>query len=471
MIFWKGKMMDLHPDRLERRLNDMIACDTRPAEMRDRFSRRHGKKRTHIKSVRVISAELAGAAALPTKQVTQDSVANMGNSTWGTLRGGPLTAEAINQGMLADCYLLIAMYLVARLRPNFFDDIFVPLDDKTVVVQWFYAGYVIQVKTSLLISTDYDHPSNGDIRPELAEKTYCLIKAGVSDYAADNMGLMHSVFYSLGLDASWGTLDAGAIIAAMQAGKAVGLQTQPTASGKNSLEEWIASHAYGVIGFDAAKKELTLAQPWYAVRAIAGVDAATVANTKLFNSVQIGAFPAQPRILASMVQKAPVDAVKPAPAGTIAVPAGGVTFGAQQASALVNCRLETQGGKQDIGYVIGAAWCEFQLNVASAGTYTLSISVAAVGLGEIDVAVNGAVQAKAVEVPNTGSWNKFVPLAVVLKLPAGAATVRISNRFGTQYNIGDLSLTPGGVLADDPIVSIAVVTTRKSGAVATTAVG
>src|SRR4051794_1252127 len=112
--------MNIHPDKLARRLNEMIAHDTRPPEARDRFTKRHGRKRTHIESVRVVSpAEVAAAGAgLPTKQLTQTTVANMGNSTWGTLKGGPLTAEAINQGMLADCYLLIAMYLVARLRPN-----------------------------------------------------------------------------------------------------------------------------------------------------------------------------------------------------------------------------------------------------------------------------------------------------------------------------------------------------------------
>jgi hypothetical protein len=201
------------------------------------------------------------------------------------------------------------------------------------------------------------------------------------------------------------------------------------------------------------------------------VDAATVASGKIFDSVQIGTFPAQPRIVASMVASEPVKLTTAAPqAGAIAVPAEGVTFGAEQVATMSNCKLETQGGKQDIGYVTGAAFCEFQLNVAAAGTYTLKISMAAVAAGQIDVAVNGAVQANSVEVPNTAAWNKFVAVPVTVKLPAGSAVLRISNRFGTQYNIGELALSPGGVVAEDPVVSISVVTTRRSGSVVTTAV-
>jgi hypothetical protein len=324
----------------------------------------------------------------------------------------------------------------------------------------------------LLISTEYNHPSNGDIRPELAEKTWCLVKAGVSDYAVDNYGLMETVFYALGLDATYGTQDSGAIIAAMQAGKAVGLQTAPTATGKNSLENWVPSHAYGAIGFDAVKKELTLAQPWYAVRSIPGIDAATVKDTKIFNSVQIGAFPAQPRILASMVAAEPVKPTVTPAAGAIAVPASGVTFGAEQVATMSNCKLETQGGKQDIGYVTGAAYCEFALNVAAAGTYTLNIAMAAVSLGQIEVSVNGVLQGQGVDVPSTASWGKFlpVPVPVPVKLPAGAVAMRIANRFGTQYNISQLALSPATVAPDDPVVAINVTTTRKSGGVATVAV-
>jgi len=455
---------------LAKRLNAMIAADTRPLEMRNRFSRRSGRKRTQIESVRAIPAETAGA--LPIRKQTQGPVANMGNSAWGSFSTDPLTADAINQGNLADCYLLIAMYLVARLRPNFFDDIFVKIDDHTAIVQWFYAGYIIQVRTSLLISTDYDHPANADVRPELAEKTWCLIRSGISDYAKDNFGLIENVFYALGLDGSYGALDSAAIIAAMQAGKAVGLQTTPTATGRNAVEDWIAGHAYGVIGFDAATKQLTLAQPWHAAREIPGVDAATISGGKVFNLVHVGAFPAAPRILASMVDVASerAAAVSAPATAAIPVPATGAVLQPEQNATLSNCRLENQGGKVDIGYITGAAYAEYPLAVASAGDYALSIDMACVTAGSLDIAVNGVVVAAGVTVPNTSAWSIFHPVAANVKLPAGAVTLRLSNRVGAQYNIGAISIAPAEVVADDPIVAISVVTTRRSGAVSPTAV-
>jgi len=425
-----------HPLQLAERINEMIRTDTRPEAERQRFSHRTGLKRTHLLEASATPAgDLAGA--LPTKQQTQTTVANMGNSTWGTFSSGPLTADAINQGQLADCYLLIAMYLVARLRPNFFDDIFIKVDDKTVIVQWFYQGYILQIRTSLLISTDYNHPANGDVRPELAEKTWCIIKAAISDYAADNFGLIASVFAALGLDASYGTLNSAAIIAAMQAGKAVGIQTRPDAAGMNSLEQWIAGHAYGVIDFDAATRNLTLAQPWYAVKRITGVAPATVEGGKVFNLVHVGTFPAAPRILASMATE--VSAMPPTLTINIGTPGGSADGTQQRAWSPINWGI-----------------------VASPDTTAITVNGAAVPL------VKGFDAAGRPIVTSSGSINlgdnASLTIAAVATGPGGSTpaartvTVIAAN---TQTNMP----------ADDPIQSVVVTTTRKSGKVTTTIAG
>ena len=116
----------------------------------------------------------------------------------GASSSGPLTAEAINQGIRADCYLLIAMYLIALAKPNFFDDIFVKLDDKTAVVQWYYGGCIIQDMGyypfgSKLFTDLLHYVRSGDFVLNLLRESqdlneYSFSLGALAHYAADNDG-------------------------------------------------------------------------------------------------------------------------------------------------------------------------------------------------------------------------------------------------------------------------------------------
>lgn len=179
------------PRDLQSHLRQMIAVDTRPRTMIDRFQAGAGRKRTTIRNADVIP--LTGA--LPVKQMMLDKLANAGITIRGVLKQGPLLRSAIKQGTLADCFELSTMTGLALSYPTWLDDyIILPVnlaDGTPGVVVNFYeskSNSIVQITTSLEISTSYNNPGDDDIRPELIEKTYGFFRSGVADYYKNNWG-------------------------------------------------------------------------------------------------------------------------------------------------------------------------------------------------------------------------------------------------------------------------------------------
>jgi hypothetical protein len=111
-------------------------------------------------------------------------------------------------------------------------------------------------------------------------------------------------------------------------------------------------------------------------------------------------------------------------------------------TAISNSQLETQGGIPDIGYVsTSGAYVEYTLNVQTAGNYTLTVSTAGVSLGSFSVSANGAAVG-IYNVAATGSWSTFATSTGTIYLPAGTVKLRFSSLYGSQYNLGGITLSP-----------------------------
>ncbi|SFF80054.1 Right handed beta helix region [Streptomyces mirabilis] len=103
------------------------------------------------------------------------------------------------------------------------------------------------------------------------------------------------------------------------------------------------------------------------------------------------------------------------------------------------------GGGYNLGWTSGGQWFRYTVNVATAGTYTLNLRVAAPS------AVTGALHLSdaagtdltgAVDLPATGDWQTWATVTTHVTLPAGRQTLTLDQDNG-GWNINYLGFTAG----------------------------
>lgn len=85
-------------------------------------------------------------------------------------------------------------------------------------------------------------------------------------------------------------------------------------------------------------------------------------------------------------------------------------------------------GTSDIGYVLTGEWLEYTINVATKGTYDISLNYASAiaGGGKFHFESNGLVVSPVVSAPATGGWGSYMPAtASSVSLPAGQQVLRL----------------------------------------------
>src|SRR3954464_6739285 len=84
------------------------------------------------------------------------------------------------------------------------------------------------------------------------------------------------------------------------------------------------------------------------------------------------------------------------------------------------------GGGQDVGWIDANDWMDYNVNVSSAGTYTVGCRVAsAPGGGQLQIRNSASAILATVNIAATGGWQTWVTLNTSVTLPAGAQTLRI----------------------------------------------
>jgi hypothetical protein len=103
------------------------------------------------------------------------------------------------------------------------------------------------------------------------------------------------------------------------------------------------------------------------------------------------------------------------------------------------------GGGYNLGWTAGGQWFRYTVNVATAGTYTVGLRVAA------PAAVSGALHLSnasgtnlsgAVALPNTGGWQTWTTVTTSVTLPAGRQTLTVNQDNG-GWNLNSLAFTAG----------------------------
>ncbi|MBN8430992.1 cellulase family glycosylhydrolase [Microbulbifer salipaludis] len=114
---------------------------------------------------------------------------------------------------------------------------------------------------------------------------------------------------------------------------------------------------------------------------------------------------------------------------------GGLTIEAENFCLASGIQFETSsdfGGGQNAGWVDDGDWLTFDVDLAQAGTATVTYRVAsAVGGGRIQLEQGGgAVTYGAVDVPNTGDWQSWIDITHEVTLPAGPQTLGVAADIG-----------------------------------------
>jgi beta-glucosidase len=123
------------------------------------------------------------------------------------------------------------------------------------------------------------------------------------------------------------------------------------------------------------------------------------------------------------------------------------TIEAEQFSAMFGIQTETStdsgggtGGGINIGYTDTGDWLEYNIDVQTAGTYTIEYRVASWGGSNgFTVQINGG-QIDRQSVPDTGGWQSWTTTNATVNLQAGPQTLRI-NSIGSSWNMNWIRLT------------------------------
>ena len=101
------------------------------------------------------------------------------------------------------------------------------------------------------------------------------------------------------------------------------------------------------------------------------------------------------------------------------------------------------GGGYDLGWTTSGQWFKYTVNVATAGTYTVTFRVASEsGTSNAFYISNssGTDLSGNVDVPNTGSWQTWTNVTATVTLPAGLQTLTV-NQANAGWNLNWISFT------------------------------
>ncbi|MBM9507806.1 carbohydrate-binding protein [Streptomyces sp. KK5PA1] len=104
------------------------------------------------------------------------------------------------------------------------------------------------------------------------------------------------------------------------------------------------------------------------------------------------------------------------------------------------------GGGYDLGWTGSGQWFRYTVNVATAGTYTVTLRVAAPSAvaGALHLSnASGSNLSGAVAIPATGDWQKWGTATATVSLPAGQQTLTVNQDNG-GWNLNSLAFATGG---------------------------
>jgi hypothetical protein len=102
----------------------------------------------------------------------------------------------------------------------------------------------------------------------------------------------------------------------------------------------------------------------------------------------------------------------------------------------------------NVGAIDQTDWMDYTVNVATAGTYTVSLRIATVAAGAgFQLRSSSGTVLATVTLPNTGNYQAWQTVTASVTLPAGAQTLQLYSTSTVHWNINWMQFTSGAVAA------------------------
>jgi hypothetical protein len=109
------------------------------------------------------------------------------------------------------------------------------------------------------------------------------------------------------------------------------------------------------------------------------------------------------------------------------------------------------GGGLNVGYIDYGDWMDYSINPANTGSYTVNLRVASQHTGaQVQIKKGDGTILTTVTVPNTGGWQNWQTVSVVINLAAGSQTIRLVSANTSNWNINWLDVIQGGTVNQAP---------------------
>ena len=100
------------------------------------------------------------------------------------------------------------------------------------------------------------------------------------------------------------------------------------------------------------------------------------------------------------------------------------------------------GGGTNVGWIDTNDWLEYEVTVASAGSYTINLRIASPNTSASASIQSNGSNAGTIQIPNTSGWQIWETVSTTVNLTAGTQTLRLTST-GNGFNINWLSIESG----------------------------
>ncbi|MDB5012329.1 MAG: hypothetical protein JWQ25_531, partial [Daejeonella sp.] len=102
------------------------------------------------------------------------------------------------------------------------------------------------------------------------------------------------------------------------------------------------------------------------------------------------------------------------------------------------------GGGLNVGFIDANDWMDYNVNVASAGSYAVGFRVASgTQGGQMQIRNSSGTVLATINVPGTGGWQTWTTVSTTVNLPAGSQTLRVYVVNSTSFNFNWMQFSIG----------------------------
>ena len=162
-------------------------------------------------------------------------------------------------------------------------------------------------------------------------------------------------------------------------------------------------------------------------------------------------------IKAYAVKSGMVDSAVSTATYTVTIPSGGAAIPgkieAENYNAMSGVQAEAcSEDTQDVGWIDTGDWMDYNVNVQTAGAYTVEYRISSpYATGQIQLK-NGTTVLATTNVPNTGGWQNWQTITATVNLSAGAQTLRLNAGVG-GWNINWVNFTDSTAQVATPVIT------------------